>query len=167
MIPKFISVHAVVVLVLVVSALFWLPFTMLWVNLLYFASMYFRSGTFKTSYLDLPKGYFMYLRQKMWAQVRNSSQKLQKKKNYAVKALCNELRLLGWILRVKLYIPSNQNIDLILWHTQLIVCAENVKSCFKSWGFPSPFQTSYILPHTLNCMSVSLFKFHIWILEQF
>ena len=31
----------------------------------------------------------------------------------------------------KLYIPSTLNIDLILWHTQLIVCAENVKSWFK------------------------------------
>ena len=31
-----------------------------------------------------------------------------------------------------LYIPSRTlNIDLILWHTQLIVCAENVKSRFK------------------------------------
>ena len=32
--------------------------------------------------------------------------------------------------RVKLYIPSTLNIDLILWHTQLIVCAENVKSWY-------------------------------------
>ena len=31
----------------------------------------------------------------------------------------------------KLYIPSTLNIDLILWHTQLIVCAENVRSWFK------------------------------------
>ena len=23
-----------------------------------------------------------------------------------------------------------------MWHTQLIVCAENVKSWFKSWVFP-------------------------------
>ena len=30
----------------------------------------------------------------------------------------------------KLYIPSTLNIDLILWHTQLIACAENVKSWF-------------------------------------
>ena len=60
----------------------------------------------------------------------------------------------------KLYIPSTLNIDLILWHTQMIVCAENVKSWFKSWVFPFTFQ-AYILPHTLNCMSVSLFKFHI------
>ena len=51
----------------------------------------------------------------------------------------------------KLYIPSTLNIDLILWHTQLIVCAENVKSWFKSWVFPFTFQ-AYILPHTLNCM---------------
>ena len=66
----------------------------------------------------------------------------------------------------KSYIPSTLNIDLILCHTKLIVCAENVKSWFKSWVFPFTFQ-AYILPHTLNCMCVSLFKFHIWILEQF
>ena len=60
----------------------------------------------------------------------------------------------------KLSIPSTLNIDLILWHTQLNVCAENVKSWFKSWVFPFTFQ-AYILPHTLNCMCVSLFKFRI------
>ena len=69
-----------------------------------------------------------------------------------------------WV--TKLYIPSTLNIDLILWHIQLIVCAKNVKSWFKLWIFPFTFQ-AYILPHTLNCMCVSLFKFHIWILEQF
>ena len=47
----------------------------------------------------------------------------------------------------KLYIPSTLNIDLILWHTQLIVCAEIVKSWFKSWVFPFTFQ-GYILTHT-------------------
>ena len=52
--------------------------------------------------------------------------------------------------------------DLILWHTQLNVCAENVKSWFKSWVFPFTFQ-AYILHHTLNCMYVSQSKFHIWI----
>ena len=57
----------------------------------------------------------------------------------------------------KLYITITLNIDLILWHTQLIVCAENVKSRFKSWVFPFTFQ-AYILPHTLNCMCVSLFE---------
>ena len=46
-----------------------------------------------------------------------------------------------------IYQVCTLNIDLILWHTQLIVCAENV----KSWGFPLTFQ-AYILPHTLNCM---------------
>ena len=51
-----------------------------------------------------------------------------------------------------MYITSTLNIDLILWHTQLIVCAENI----KSWGFPFTFQ-AYILPHTLNCMCVSLY----------
>ena len=74
-------------------------------------------------------------------------------------------------LPAKLYTPSTLNIALIQcltwqWHTQLIMCAENVKSWFKSWGFPFTFQ-AYFLPHTLNCMCVSLFKFHIWILEQF
>ena len=62
----------------------------------------------------------------------------------------------------KLYIPSTLNIDLILWHTHFIVCAENV----KSWVFPFTFQ-AYILPHTLNCVRVSLLKFHIKIFEQF
>ena len=57
----------------------------------------------------------------------------------------------------KLYIPSTLNIDLIMWHTQLIVCAENVKSWFKSLVFPFTFQ-AYLLHHTLNCMCVSLFK---------
>ena len=66
----------------------------------------------------------------------------------------------------KLYIPSTLNIDLIMWHTQLIVCAENVKSWFKSCVFHFTFQ-AYNLPHTLNWMSVSLFKFHIWVSEQF
>ena len=40
----------------------------------------------------------------------------------------------------KLYIPSTLNIDLILWHTQLIMSAENVKSWFKSWLLPFTFQ---------------------------
>ena len=31
---------------------------------------------------------------------------------------------------------------------------------FKSWVFPFTFQ-AYTLPHTLNSMCVSLFKFHI------
>ena len=62
--------------------------------------------------------------------------------------------------------PSTLNIDLLLWHTQLIVCAENIKSRFKSWVFHFTFQ-AYTMPHTLNCMYVSLFKFHIWILRQF
>ena len=66
----------------------------------------------------------------------------------------------------KLYIPSTLTIALILWHTSLIVCAENVKPWFKSWVLPFTFQ-AYILLHTLNCMWDSLFKFHIWILEQF
>ena len=62
-------------------------------------------------------------------------------------------------------VPITLNIDLIPWHTQLFVCAENVTSWFKSWVFPFTFQ-AYILPHTLNCMCNRLSKFHIWILEQ-
>ena len=60
--------------------------------------------------------------------------------------------------------PRTLKIDLILW--QLILWAENVKSWLKSWVFPFTFQV-YILPNTLNCMCVSLFKFRIWILEHF
>ena len=37
------------------------------------------------------------------------------------------------VFQPKLYKPSTLNIDFILWHTKLIVCAENVKSWFKSW----------------------------------
>ena len=62
----------------------------------------------------------------------------------------------------KLYTPSTLNVDLLPWHTQLIVFAENVKSWFKSWVFPFTFK-AYTMPHTLNCMYISLFKFHIWI----
>ena len=57
--------------------------------------------------------------------------------------------LLTFTYQAKLYIPSTLNIDLILGHTHLIVCAENV----KSWVFPFTFQAC-ILPHTLNCMYV-------------
>ena len=53
----------------------------------------------------------------------------------------------------KFYIPSTLNIDLILWHTQLIVCAENVKSWLKSWVFNFTFE-AYKLPHTLNCIQI-------------
>ena len=69
------------------------------------------------------------------------------------------IRAIELLLQPKLYIPSTLNIDLILWHTQLIVCGENIKSLFKSWVFPFTFQ-AYIMPHTLNCMRVTLFKFH-------
>ena len=68
-------------------------------------------------------------------------------------------RLIICALCSKLYIPSTLNIDFVLWYTQLIVCAENVKSWFKSWVFPFTFQ-AYILHHLLNCMCASLFKFH-------
>ena len=61
--------------------------------------------------------------------------------------------------KAKLYIPSNLNIDFILLPTQLIVCA-----CSKMLDYGSNhglFLSPYTLPYTLNCMSVSLFKFHI------
>ena len=35
----------------------------------------------------------------------------------------NRILRIGLMGRSKLYIPSTLNIDLILWHTQLIVCA--------------------------------------------
>ena len=62
--------------------------------------------------------------------------------------------LISW-LQAMLYIPSTLNIDLILWHTQLLVCA--VKSCSKSWVI----SFTYTLPHTLNCICIILFEFHI------
>ena len=124
------------------------------------------------------------------------------------------------MLSAKLYIPSTLNIDFILWHTQLNVCAENVKSwvfyfTFQAYTLPHGLRTpseeiaftarpkihshSQILrcgrsifclpqwpkfsdifdlclhwvsvvralPHTINCICVSLFKFHIWTLKQF
>ena len=37
---------------------------------------------------------------------------------------------------------------------------------FKSWIYPFTFQ-AHILPHTLTCICVSLFKFQILILKQF
>ena len=40
----------------------------------------------------------------------------------------------------KLYIPSTLNIDLVLWHTQLIVCAENVDHGLKHGVFLSLFK---------------------------
>jgi hypothetical protein len=49
-------------------------------------------------------------------------------------------------LNAKLYIPSTLNIDHILWHSQLIVCAENVKSWFKSWVFSFHFSSLYPAP---------------------
>ena len=51
--------------------------------------------------------------------------------------------------RAKLCIPSTLNIDLILWHIQLIVCAENIKSWFKSWAFHFTFQ-AFTLPHKFD-----------------
>ena len=50
----------------------------------------------------------------------------------------------------KLNIPSTLNIDLMLWHAQLIVCAENVKSWVNSFTFQA-----YTLLHLLNCI-------HMW-----
>ena len=56
------------------------------------------------------------------------------------------------------YISSTLNIDLILWHTQQIVCAENVKSWFKLWVFHFTFQ-AYALPHTFNCIVYALYMY--------
>ena len=47
----------------------------------------------------------------------------------------------------KLYTPSTLNIDLIQWHTQLIMCAENVKSWFKSWVFSFHFLSLHNAPY--------------------
>ena len=60
------------------------------------------------------------------------------------------------VLKPKLYITSTLNIDLILWHIQLI---GNVKSWFKSWVISFTFQ-AYTLRHTLNFICGSLSEFH-------
>ena len=65
-----------------------------------------------------------------------------------------------------LHIPSTLNIDLILWHTQLIVCAENVKSWFKSWVFLFTSQ-AYILGQrythrVLQTIQMKLILLFVW-----
>ena len=56
-----------------------------------------------------------------------------------------EIKRVDFYLYSKLYIPSTLNIDLILWHTQLIVCAENVKSwIFDFTYFSSLYPNPYI-----------------------
>ena len=59
----------------------------------------------------------------------------------------------------KLYTPSTPNIDLILWHTHWIVCAVKSITHELIHDFHFTFQ-AYTLPHTLNGICVSLFKFH-------
>jgi hypothetical protein len=81
--------------------------------------------------------------------------------NDVIVIICPNLHdIISFLRQSYTYVPSTLNIDLIMWHTQLTVCAENVKSWFKSWVFPFTFQ-AYILPHTLNCICISLFKFYI------
>ena len=80
--------------------------------------------------------------------------------------LCRLLYITSSCVVVKvIYTKYSKHWPYTVAHT-LFVWAENVKSWFKSWVFPFTFQ-AYILPHTLDCLCVSLFKFHIWILEQF
>ena len=66
----------------------------------------------------------------------------------------------------KLSTPSTLNIDFIQWHTQLIMCAVKWITHDLIHDFHFTFQ-AYALPHTLNGICVSLFKFHTWILRQF
>ena len=86
---------------------------------------------------------------------------------------CIHLRQMGWkwlfqlfshgscfcmctVLYSKSYIPSTLNIDLILWHTQVIVCAVNVKSWLKSWVISFTYQ-AYTLPHTCMCVCLPVY----------
>ena len=69
-------------------------------------------------------------------------------------------------LKAKLSTPSTLNIDFIQWHTQLIMCAVKWITHDLIHDFHFTFQ-AYALPHTLNGIYVSLFKFHTWILRQF
>jgi hypothetical protein len=47
------------------------------------------------------------------------------------------------------------------------VCSKILNHGLNHGFFLSLFKFIYTLPHTLNCMCVSLFKFHIWILKKF
>ena len=54
---------------------------------------------------------------------------------------------------VKVMYTKYSRINLILWHTQLIVYAEKVKSWFKSCVFPFTFQASlYPAPYIELCV---------------
>ena len=65
----------------------------------------------------------------------------------------------------KLYTPSTLNIDFKQWHTQLNVCAVKWITHDLIHDFHFTFQ-AYALPHTLNGIFVSLYKFHTWISKQ-
>ena len=66
-------------------------------------------------------------------------------------------------LWAKLYIPSTQNIDLILWHTQLIVCA--VK--FSNHGLFLSLLKLIPCPIYIELYMCSPIKLHILISKQF
>ena len=69
--------------------------------------------------------------------------------SYFDKIFCQrmkQMRLKVWKWS-KLYVPITLNIDLILWHTQLIACAEDVKSWFESWIFSIHFSSLYPAPY--------------------
>ena len=80
-----------------------------------------------------------------WFRVKESFHMLISQKIFARPRLCwydimcMICRRKTWLF-LKFYIPSTLNIDLLLWHTQLIVCAENVKSWFKHRFFLSLFK---------------------------
>ena len=81
----------------------------------------------------------------------------------------NLKRWLHFVRESKLCIPSTLNIDLILWHRQYFVCLilrMLNHGLSRSWVISFTFQ-AYTLTHTLNCICVSLSKFHIWIWKQF
>ena len=75
-------------------------------------------------------------------------------KNTSTYALSNFFKF-----RAKLYTPSTLNIDFIQWHTQLNMCAVKLITHDLIHDFHFTFQ-AYALPHTLNGICVSLFKFH-------
>ena len=69
---------------------------------------------------------------------KNDNDGWKEEKSYYERELSTIGKSAVFILQSKLYKPNTLNIDLILWHTQLIVCAENVKSWFKSWFISCP-----------------------------
>ena len=72
-----------------------------------------------------------------------------------------------YICRIKVIYPKySKHLLSNVAHTIDCVCNKMLNHGLNHEFFLSLFKL-IICPHTLNCICVSLFKFHIWILKQF